>query len=85
MRLSKHAAKRWVERFPHLNPYEEWATIRPAGKKERRAIAASMNIPRAIRTGKVPLVPSFYWVSKSHAVFVLGKSGRVITVFPLPA
>ena len=84
MRLSKHAAKRWVERFSHLNPYDEWATIRPADKKERRAIAASMNVPRAVRTGKVARVRSYYWVSRSHAVFVLGENGRVVTVFPLP-
>ena len=83
MRLSKHAAKRWVERFPHLNPYEEWATIRPAGKKERRAIAASMNIPRAVRMGKVSRAPSAYWVSEGGAVFVVGAQGRVITVFSI--
>lgn len=86
-RWSNHAARRWLERFPHLAPAEEWASaMTPSGRvgKSRRARirkqcrehAAAGEIAATFRR-------VYYRVSAEGVVFVVAPGYVIVTVFPL--
>lgn len=86
---SRHARRRWAERFPHLDPVEEWFTAMTKagvpGKSRRRQIREQC--PWHARRGFIsPSFQEFYYrISRSGVVFVVVPGYLILTVFPLGA
>lgn len=77
--ITKHANKRWNERFNDKNFIEEWNRSRPAGKKTRKIIKNQCLKHKEIMT---PSNPFYYMVTK-EIVFVVIAPSTIVTVFPL--
>ena len=73
MKLSHHAWQRWVERFPHLILGKEIkdAATRKASKRQLNSLRK-----------RTALVKDYaYKISRNGVVFVVTRSGNVVTVF----
>lgn len=84
MWLSKHAAQRWVERFPHLCVYEQMEAARPATNRVRNIVRSHMRTPREMRSPKLDRASSYQFRVTDEVVFVMGDNESVITVFAMP-
>ena len=79
--FSRHALKRWSERFPNLNPDTEWYLSRRVGKRIKKRIKDHCQSVKM--TGR-QYRGLFYTISPGGVIFVIGgKDNLVVTVLPL--
>lgn len=77
MKITKHAEKRWNERFSHLELLNEWNKSKPAGKNTRKKI--KKQCPNHDMNG----FKGYYYMTTKDIVFVVAPKIIIITVFPL--
>lgn len=83
-RLSSHAAARWQERCPGLDPETEYAGARRAGKAVRRRIREGCPGHSKLMAGRT-YRGYWYMVSRNRVVFVIAdREDVVVTVWKLP-
>lgn len=80
MRLTHHAAARWRQRFPHLDPEKEWSrSFEPKRNSLAKILALSGWHRHATECGLIS-----YRVTSKRVVFVVAEGETVVTVFRLP-
>lgn len=84
---SRHASRRWRERFADLSRADEWASAMTAagrvGRGRRRQLRRQCrgHAQMGMLSGNFRGV--YYRVSRSGVVFVVAPGYRIVTVFPL--
>jgi hypothetical protein len=79
MNFTKHGLQRWQERFPSLDPRNEYATTVVAKKAHLKRIAEFCPHQRNLLLGKQRRYE--YRISENNIVFVIGFDESIITVF----
>lgn len=86
--FTKHAERRWNQRFPHLDKMEEWSDAYRARRRIGRSFRLQLKKLCPIARSRGVISKTFngyyYKMSKNRIVFVVAPPRIIITVFQLP-
>ena len=80
MRMTDHARKRWAQRFPDLDPEEEYLRARRTTKRQRTQIRKQAPIASKKHYPSEGLY--YLYTRRSNIVWAMAAKEIVITVFP---
>jgi hypothetical protein len=83
VRLTRHAKKRWAERFPALKLHEEWITAAQNRIGKKTISRIRKQCPNQWHVTNRNFKGYYYKVSANRVVFVMAPPSLIVTVFEL--